>query len=87
MVGVTVADNLFQTRNCIGRTIRIKNIPFEIVGVLEPKGVNMFGMDQDNVVLAPYTTIKKRISGSTFNNVDVVFLSACSVNRMADAAG
>ena len=85
VVGVTVADNLFQTRNCIGRTIRIKSIPFEIVGVLEPKGANLFGMDQDNVVLAPYTTIKKRISGSTFNNVDVVFLSARSVNRMADA--
>ena len=85
VVGVTVADNLFQTRNCVGRTIRIKNIPFEIVGVLEPKGANLFGMDQDNVVLAPYTTIKKRISGSTFNNVDVIFLSACSVDRMADA--
>ena len=85
VVGVTVADNLFQTRNCIGRTVRIKNIPFEIVGVLEPKGANLFGMDQDNVVLAPYTTIKKRISGSTFNNVDVVFLSARSVARMADA--
>ena len=85
VVGVTVADNLFQTRNCVGRTIRIKNIPFEIVGVLEPKGANLFGQDQDNVVLAPYTTIKKRVSGSTFNNVDVLFLSARSVNRMADA--
>jgi putative ABC transport system permease protein len=42
-------------------------------------------MDQDNVVLAPYTTIKKRISGSTFNNVDMVLLSARSVNRMDDA--
>ena len=85
VVGVTVADNLFQTRNCVGRTIRIKNIPFEIVGVLEPKGANLFGQDQDNVVLAPYTTIKKRVSGSTFNNVDVLFLSARSGNRMADA--
>jgi len=85
VVGVTVADNLFQTRDCIGRTIRIKNIPFEVVGVLEPKGANLFGQDQDNVVLAPYTTIKKRISGSTFNNVDVIFVSACSVKRMGDA--
>ena len=83
MVGITVADNLFHTRQCVGRTIRIKSIPFEIVGVLEPKGANLFGSDQDNVVLAPYTTIKKRIYGSTFNNVDVIFASACSVNRMA----
>jgi putative ABC transport system permease protein len=85
VVGATVADNLFQTRACVGRSIRIKNIPFEIVGVLEPKGANLFGMDQDNIVLAPFTTIKKRLYGSIFNNVDVVFLSACSADRMADA--
>ncbi|MGO9111539.1 MAG: ABC transporter permease [Thermoguttaceae bacterium] len=85
VVGTTVADNLFQSCNCVGRTIRIKSIPFEVVGVLEPKGANLFGGDQDNVVLAPYTTIKKRIYGSTFNNVDVIFASACSVNRIGDA--
>ncbi len=65
VIGATVADNLFQTRDCVGRTIRIKSIPFEVVGVLEAKGANLFGKDQDNVVLAPYTTIKKRITGST----------------------
>jgi len=86
VVGTTVADNLFQTRACVGRSIRIKNIPFEVVGVLESKGVNLFGTDQDNVVLTPYTTIKKRLSGSTFNNVDAIVLSACSVDRMSDAA-
>ena len=85
VVGATVADNLFQTRHCVGRTLRIKNIPFEVVGVLEAKGANLFGMDQDNVVLAPYTTIAKRVSGSTFNNVDLVFLSARSILRMGDA--
>jgi putative ABC transport system permease protein len=84
VVGTTVADNLFQTRACVGRTIRIKNIPFEIVGVLDAKGAN-FGVDQDNVVLAPYTTIKKRLYGSIFNNVDLVFMSACSADRMTDA--
>jgi putative ABC transport system permease protein len=85
VVGVTVAENLYQTRNCVGRTIRIKNIPFDVVGVLESKGANMFGMDQDNIVVAPFTTIKKRIAGSTFNNVDVILASACSVHRMGDA--
>ena len=85
VLGTTVADNLFQTHACVGRTIRIKNIPFEVVGVLESKGANLFGTDQDNVVLAPYTTIKERLSGSTFNNVDVVLMSACSTDRMTDA--
>jgi putative ABC transport system permease protein len=85
VIGVTVADNLFQTRNCVGMKIRIKHTPFEVIGVLEPKGANLFGQDQDNVVLAPFTTIKKRISGSTFNNVDIIFVSARSVNRMEDA--
>jgi putative ABC transport system permease protein len=85
VIGVTVADNLLQTRDCIGQKIRIKNIPFEVIGVLEPKGANLFGQDQDNIVLAPFTTIKKRISGSAFRNVDVIFVSARSADRMADA--
>jgi putative ABC transport system permease protein len=85
VIGVTVADNLFQSRDCLGQKIRIKNIPFEVVGLLEPKGSNLFGQDQDNVVLAPFTTIKKRIRGSTYNNVDIIFVSACSVGRMEDA--
>ena len=82
---MTVADNLFQTRDCIGTTIRIKNIPFEVIGVLEPKGANLFGQDQDNIVLAPFTTIKKRVSGSTFNNIDIIFVSARSADRMQEA--
>ena len=85
VIGVTVADNLFQTRDCVGATLRIKNIPFRILGVLEEKGANLFGQDQDNVVLAPFTTIKKRVSGSIFNNVDIIFVSARSAARMQDA--
>jgi putative ABC transport system permease protein len=85
VIGATVAKNLFQTIDCLGRTIRIKNIPFVVTGVLEAKGANLFGQDQDNVVLAPFTTIKKRLSGSAFNNVDMIFLSARSVDRMEDA--
>jgi putative ABC transport system permease protein len=85
VIGTTVADNLFQTRACVGRTVRIKNIPFQVVGVLESKGANLFGTDQDNIVLTPYTTIRKRLSGSTFSNVDAVILSARSVDRMTDA--
>lgn len=83
VIGQTVANHLFQTTHCVGSTIRIKNIPFTIIGVLEPKGTNLFGQDQDNVVYAPFTTIKKRVSGSTFNNVDVIFVSARSTERMS----
>jgi putative ABC transport system permease protein len=85
VLGVTVADALFQTRSCIGMMVRIKNIPFKVIGVLAPKGANLFGQDQDDIVVAPFTTIKKRVSGSTFNNVDVLMISARSNNRMDEA--
>ena len=85
VVGKTVVDNLFQGQDCVGTTVRIKNIPFRVIGILEPKGANLFGQDQDNTVLAPYTTIKKRVSGSTFNNVDALFVSARSTRQMQDA--
>ena len=83
-VGMTVAKNLFGGSDCLGATIRIKNIPFEVVGVLAEKGVNLFGQDQDNVVLVPYSTIQKRISGSMFSNVDAVFISASSAAQMQE---
>lgn len=69
VIGKTVAKNLFQNTDCIGVRIRIKSVPFTIVGVLEPKGANLFGQDQDDVVLAPCTTISKRIYGMPFNNI------------------
>jgi putative ABC transport system permease protein len=84
VVGKTIVDNLFPGMDPIGKTFRIKNIPFQVLGVLETKGPNMFGMDQDNVVFAPYTTVKKRLSGSAFNNVDVIFASARSPETMQD---
>ncbi|MGA2069361.1 MAG: ABC transporter permease [Thermoguttaceae bacterium] len=85
VVGVTVADNLFGTRDCLGMKLRVKNIPFEVTGILEPKGANLVGEDQDNIVLLPFTTVQKRLSGSTFKSVDIVFLSARSPERMDDA--
>ena len=62
VIGKTVADNLFTNgEDPIGKVIRYNKIPFRIVGVLESKGYNSFGMDQDDVVFAPYTTVMKRI--------------------------
>ncbi len=85
VIGKTVVDNLFPGMDCVGATIRIKNIPFQVIGVLEAKGANLFGQDQDNIVLAPFTTIKKRVSGSTFNNIDAIFVSARSTEDMKKA--
>ena len=67
LVGKTVADNLFTNgEDPVGKVIRYKNIPFRIIGVLKSKGYNSFGLDQDDMVLAPYTTVMKRILSVTY---------------------
>ena len=69
VVGATIVKELFGekcTTPPIGKTIRFKNIPFRIVGVLEAKGYNNWGMDQDNVIIAPCTTVMKRIQAQTY---------------------
>ncbi len=67
VVGKTVVENLFPDgSDPVGRVIRIKNIPFRIIGVLESKGTNSMGMDQDDLALAPYTTVMKRILAQTY---------------------
>lgn len=67
VIGKTVADNLFtNAEDPVGKVIRFNKIPFRVVGVLESKGYNSFGMDQDDVVLAPYTTVMKRILSVTY---------------------
>lgn len=67
VIGKTVADNLFTNgEDPVGKVIRFNKIPFRVVGVLESKGYNSFGMDQDDVVLAPYTTVMKRILSVTY---------------------
>ena len=66
LVGKTVVDELFPAgENPVGRVIRFGTIPFRIVGVLESKGYNSMGMDQDDLIVAPYTTVQKRILAIT----------------------
>jgi putative ABC transport system permease protein len=84
VIGKTITDNLFPGGDPVGQTVRIKNIPFQVLGELERKGANMFGADQDNVVFVPYTTVKKRLSGSAFRNVDAALVSARSPSRMSE---
>lgn len=67
LLGKTVVDNLFTNgEDPVGQVIRFNKIPFRVVGVLESKGYNSFGMDQDDVVYAPYTTVMKRILSVTY---------------------
>ena len=67
LVGKTVIDQLFTNgENPVGKVIRFGSIPFRIVGVLESKGYNSMGMDQDNLIITPYTTVMKRILAVTY---------------------
>src|ERR1017187_2220833 len=68
IVGKTVVDQLFPNENPVGQTIRIRNLPFQIVGVLAAKGFNLFGQDQDDVVIVPYSSHMHRITTRTFVN-------------------
>jgi len=67
LIGQTVVNNLFgENTDPVGEIIRFKKIPFKIIGVLGEKGQNTFGQDQDDLLLAPYTTVQKRITATTF---------------------
>jgi len=75
LLGQTVIDNLFgKGADPTGQYIRFKKIPFLVIGVLEKKGLNTFGQDQDDIILAPYTTVQKRIQAITW--VQTIYTSA-----------
>lgn len=84
ILGQTVIDNLFPDgSNPIGQIIRFKDIPFQVIGVLEAKGQSNFGQDQDDIVLAPYTTVQKRITAT--NYLQSIYASA-TTEATSDAA-
>ena len=67
VLGQTVVDNIFNSgENPLGKIIRFNKIPIKVIGILEKKGVNTFGQDQDDIILAPYTTVQKRIMAITY---------------------
>src|SRR5258705_5062648 len=85
VLGRTVAEKLFQGVSPLGETIRIKNMPFRVVGVLAKKGTNAYGMDQDDLILLPWTTVKRALQGSAFNNVERLYVTAISSSAMTEA--
>lgn len=86
LIGQTVVDELFTNgENPVGKVIRFGTIPFRIVGVLESKGYNSMGMDQDDLIIAPYTTVQKRILAIT--HLQEIVCSALSEGYTDDAIG
>ncbi|HXI91241.1 MAG TPA: ABC transporter permease [Blastocatellia bacterium] len=76
VVGKTVADNLFSGSDPVGLTMRIRNLPFRVVGILSTKGQNQYGQDQDDTVIVPYTTVQKKMLSQT--HINQIMVSAIS---------
>ncbi len=83
VLGRTVADNLFPEGDSVGQVVRIKNVPFRVIGVLDKKGGSMMGSDQDDQIIVPYTTVMKRLMGTT--RISLIQVAAVAPNRIQAA--
>src|SRR6516162_6473666 len=70
LVGQTIKHELFNDQSPMGREVRMQNVGFRVIGVLSQRGANMMGMDQDDIIIAPWTSIKARVSSSVLTNVN-----------------
>jgi len=85
VIGTTVKKNLFEDEDPIGKTIRLKTVTFKVIGVLGSKGANNWGQDQDDVIMAPYTSVQRYLQRSKFNNINMMNLSLISMDDLAEA--
>ena len=86
ILGKTTADKLFPNEDPVGQTIRIRNVPMKVLGVLRAKGVSMFGSDQDDTLIMPYTTGMKRFAGvTTLRTINVQAASADEITPVQNA--
>lgn len=83
VVGKTVADNLYAGEDPVGQTIRIARLPFKVVGVLAPKGQNAMGQDQDDIIVAPFSTVQRKVQGT--DRVSMILLSAVTKEQITEA--
>jgi putative ABC transport system permease protein len=85
VLGATVADALFPSGGAVGQVVRIKHVPFRVIGVLDRKGGSTMGSDQDDTILAPYTTVMKQLSGTI--RFGIIQAAAAGPDRVEDAKG
>ena len=85
VLGATVVANLFGDENPVGQSVRFGKMPFKVVGVLGSKGANGWGQDQDDVVMAPYTTVGRVLQRSKFKSVNMMNLSLRSMDDLDEA--
>lgn len=84
ILGKTVVDNIFgEDTDPVGLTIRIKNLPFQVIGVLKEKGESGLGQDQDDIILAPYTTVQRRLAAIDY--INGIYASAVSEKKSEEA--
>jgi len=84
LLGQTVSKTLFPDSEPVGQIVRVKNLPFRVLGVLAAKGQNQWGQDQDDLIIAPYTTVQKKLLGLAY--IQQIVISATSSDNVEPAA-
>ena len=82
VIGKTIVDKLFDGQPLVGETIRIRNMPFQVIGILQEKGTNSMGQDQDDIIILPFTTVRSVLRRGAFDNVDQLVFSMYDMSQL-----